>query len=103
MKTVLLRTLSNRLSFSTPFFVKQCLLINNNCKIPSSLPHKTDKSLSNSAFSDKDIGKINPNKAHGHDMISIHILQICGASIYRSFEIIFKSYSETGCFPSQWK
>ena len=36
------------------------------------------------------------NKAHGHDMISIGILKICGESISKLLEIIFKSCIKKG-------
>ena len=63
---------------------------------------KTDRFLSNTTFSSDDIQKIIENldsgKAHGHDRISIRILEICGSSICKSLEIIFKSCSEKGFF-----
>ena len=34
---------------------------------------------------------VDPSKAQEHDMISIQILQLCGPSICKLFEIIFKS------------
>ena len=46
---------------------------------------------------------LNPNKAHGHDSISICILQTCGKCIYKPYEIIHKSCFEKGCFPSEYK
>ena len=58
-------------------------------------------------FSQDDIGKIiqnlNPNKAHGHDNISIGMLKICGSFIYGPLELIFKEALSTGLFPSHWK
>ena len=61
------------------FFSKQCSLVNNNSKLPSVLTKKTCKSLSSVEFSTYNILKIirnlNPNKAHGHDMISIQMLK----------------------------
>ena len=57
------------------------------------------------SFSLEDIGKIienlNPNKAHSHDNISVHMLKICGSTIYRPLEIIFKEALSTGLFPSE--
>ena len=57
------------------FFSKQCSLVNNNSKLPSVLTKETCKSISSIKFSRYDILKINrnfnPNKDHGHDMISI--------------------------------
>ena len=45
------------------------------------------------------IKNLNPNKAHGFDMISIRILKISGDSFLKPLEFIFKSCFETGKFP----
>ena len=85
------------------FFAKQCSIIDNGSEIPSFLHTKTDKSLSNIAFTEKDIEKViqnlDLNKAHGHDMISIRILK----SIIKPLLIIFKKCLENGCCPNEWK
>ena len=51
--------------------------------------------MSSISFSSKNITKIirdlDPNKAHGHDMISIRMLKICDESILKPSVIIFKS------------
>ena len=89
------------------FFAKQCSLIKNSSKLPSHLHYFTDNCLSSVRFSQDDIAKIiqnlDPNKAHGHDNISIRILKICGSSIYKPLEMIFKQCIETGFFSSEWK
>ena len=58
-------------------------------------------------FSEDDIAKIlqnlDPNKAHGHDQISIHISKICGKTICEPLESIFCEYLNTGLFPLEWK
>ena len=46
---------------------------------------------------------MNPNKAHGHDNISIRMLKTCGSTIYRPLEINFKEVLSIGFFPSEWK
>ena len=48
----------------------------------------------------KIIQNLHPIKAHGHDNISSHMLKICGSSISRPLEMIFKQCIE---FPSKWK
>ena len=57
------------------FFASQCSLIKNDSKLPSYLNYNTDNRLSTVNFSIDDIAKIiqnlDPNKAHGHDKISI--------------------------------
>ena len=76
-------------------------------KSPSSFTLYTDNRLSTVTFSQDDISKIiqniNPNKAHGHDNISIRMLKICGPSIYGPLELIFKEALSTCLFPSNWK
>ena len=64
------------------FFSKQCSIIDNDKKLPSNLAYHTNEKLSNIVFNSEDIDKVisglDPNKAHGHDMISIRMLKMCG-------------------------
>ena len=57
------------------FFTSQCSLIKNDSKLPSHLNYNTDNGLSTVNISIDDAAKIiqnlDPNKAHGHDKISI--------------------------------
>ena len=88
-------------------FAEQCSLIKNSRKLASHFHYLTDNCLSSIRFSQDDIAKENqnldPNKAHGHDNISIRMLKICGSSIYKPLEMIFKQCIETGVFLSEWK
>ena len=63
------------------FFAKQCSLINTNSSLPSVLSKKTHKLLSTIHFTSNYILKIienlDPNKAHGQDMISIRMIKTC--------------------------
>ena len=93
---------------SNSFFAKQCSLIRNDSELPTGLTFYTDNRQSTVSFSHhKDVGKIiqnlNPNKAHGHDNISIRMLKICRSTIYRLLEKNFKEALNTGLFPSEWK
>ena len=89
------------------FFANQCSLIRNSSVLPTDYEFFTDKSLSNITFTDNDIGKItsslDPNKAHGHDMMIIHMLKICGDSIYKPLGLIFRACLEHRVFPQNWK
>ena len=77
------------------FIVKQCTIVNNNSK------HLTDSlKITNNCLSmifctkygiAKIIKNLDPNKAHGYDMISIFMLKIYGKSILKPLELIFKS------------
>ena len=42
---------------------------------------------------------LNPNKAHGHDKISIKMIQLCGESITPPLSTIFESEIKSGHFP----
>ena len=79
----------------------------NSSKLPLHLHYLTDNRLSSVSFSQDDITKVienlDPNKAHGHDNVSIRMLKICGSSIYKPLEMIFKQCIETSVFPSEWK
>ena len=77
------------------FFADQCSLISNGSVLPSELPSElTDSSVSSCHFAKDGIFRIvnnlGPNKAHGHDEISIRML-------------IFKTCLRTGIFPLEWK
>ena len=84
-------------------FAKQCSLIDNGSTLPSHVPLITKKSLSDVDFSVEDIkniiSKLDSNKAHGDDMISIRMLNLCDKSICKPFTIIFKSCLTQGIFP----
>ena len=77
------------------FFADQCSPISNGSVLPSELPLRTDSSLSSCHFTKDEILRIinnlDPNKAHGHDEVSIRMLKICGNSICRPLSIIFKT------------
>ena len=51
------------------------------------------------------IQNLDPNKAHGHDNISISLLKVCGPSIYavNALKNAFSQCLKTGVFPSEWK
>ena len=49
------------------------------------------------------INKLDSNNAHGHDEISIRMLKICGSSVCRPLQIIYKSCLDRGKFPQEWK
>ena len=70
------------------FFIK------NDRKLPPHLNYKTDNRLLTVNFSIHGSAKIlqnlDPNKAHGHDMISIRMVQLCGNSICKPLELIFQ-------------
>ena len=89
------------------FFSKQCSLITNNSKLLTSPSYLADKRLTSITFSADDIGKIirslNPNKAHGHDNLSIRMLKLCGDAICEPLQLIFNQALVSRSFPCDWK
>ena len=83
------------------FFAQQRTLIDNASEIPATRNIKSTKTLSSIPVTRADIDKVikslDPKKAHGHDMISIRVLKLCGDSVLPSLELIFKS-----CLESQY-
>ena len=49
------------------------------------------------------INKLASNKAHGHDEISIRMFKICGSSVCRPLQIVYKSCLDREKFPQEWK
>ena len=89
------------------FFANQCSLIPNNSILPSELKLLTEQTLTSCEFSETGVLQIinnqDSNKAHGYDMISIRLSQLCGETICRRLNITFKTCLITGKFPSVWK
>ena len=46
---------------------------------------------------------LNPNKAHGWDNVSIHMIQLCGKSIAKPLKYLFELSLTAGIFPEDWK
>ena len=82
-------------------------LISNSGILPSRRFFKTNKRLFALNIKKDDILKIirklNVNKAHGHDDISIRMLKICDSVITEPLSIIFKNCIDCGVFPDTWK
>ena len=78
------------------FFDKQCTIVKNASQLPTDSLKRTNNCLSTVPFTKDHIANIiknlDPNKAHGHDMISICMLKICCEAILKLLELIFKAY-----------
>ena len=89
------------------FFANQCSLINNNSQLPPTLSYKTNEKLSSTKINDDDIlkiiAKLDPNNAHGHDKISIRMIQIFSTSICKPLRLIFNYCIDNGICPCEWK
>ena len=89
------------------FYANQCSFINNNSQLPPTLPYKTNERLSPVKINNDDIlkiiAKLEPNKAHGHDKISIHMIKICSTAICKPLRLIFNQCIDNGIYPCEWK
>ena len=98
---------SKKADLFNSFFAKQCSIIENNSVLPLPTNPITDQYLANIEFTNDDIirilRKLDPNKAHGHDMISIRMLKMSGDAIIEPLFKIFKNCLKCGIFPDDWK
>ena len=89
------------------FFAEQSSLTSNSSELPSKIEYLTQSRLSLITFFKDDIAKmiqnLDPNKAHGHDQMSITMLKLCSISICKPLEIIFNRCLETVTFLNDWK
>ena len=103
MKTNSSQTSKKILNYLTIFFVNQCSLLSNNSALPTDLPQRTNKYLDSIHFSSNDIiiSRLDPNKAHGHDMLSIRMIKLCGNSICKPLSINFNDCLNEGKSPHE--
>ena len=84
-------------------FANQCSLRPDNSILPSEIKLLKEHTLISCDFSEPEIFQMinsqDSNKAHGHNVISIRILKLCGESICRPLNIIFTTSLNTGKFP----
>ena len=82
-------------------------LLKNISTLPNTCSKHTNNILDTIIFSKEDIYKIiknlDPNKAHGHNMISIRMIKLCSISICKLLEIIFQNCLRSSKFLSEWK
>ena len=89
------------------YFVKQCSLLVNDSSLPDSLPYRTTSRLENVEISEEKIVRIinelNPNKTHGCDKISIHMLQLCARECSKPLKMLFEKCLQSGHYAAIWK
>ena len=44
-----------------------------------------------------------PNKAHGHDDLTIRMIKMSASSISKPLAILFRNYLKSEWFPKEWK
>ena len=103
----LVTNFSEKTNLFNEFFTQQCNTIENDSTVPNDLVFETTERISAFDISKDEITKIirslDPNKAHGHDGISIRMLKLCASSISKPSPLLFKHSLENKCFPNEWK
>ena len=88
------------------FFSSQCTPFENNSELPN-LRFLTPSRISTFEVTLNEINDIisglNVRKAHGPDLISVNMVQLCGQHLCVPLKIIFENILDTGIFPDQWK
>ena len=74
---------------------------------PSSFNLATNETVTTINFDEqlnsKLIVALNPNKAYGHDGLSIRMLQMGSDFISKPLSITFRNFLKAGCFPAAWE
>ena len=80
-------------------------VIRNNSQLPPTVSYKINERLSSVKITDDDIfkiiAKLDANKAHGHDNISIRMKKICSTSICKPWKLIFDRCIDNGIYPCE--
>ena len=89
------------------FFSQQCTNIVTDSTVPSTPSFISDKKLNQIDFNIDTvidiIRNLNPSKAHGHDGISIRMIQLSCKSIAKPLYLLFRNCFEASTFPIEWK
>ena len=96
-----------KVNYFNRFFNQQCTVISTDSSIPSSVNLTANETVTKINFNEQLISKLiialNPIKAHGHDGLSIRMLQMGSDSISKPLSIIFRNCLKAGYFQTAWK
>ena len=96
-----------RNAISLIYILRNSARLVKNRKLPSVLAVHTESLLKSFHFSaDSIVGiikKLDPRKAHGHDMIAKCMLKLCGDFILNPLEMFFKNCLKEGISLDEWK
>ena len=102
----ILLNFQNKANLFNDFFVQQCSVLRNDSALPN-MEYNTVVRKSNVSITEdktvKIIRKLNANKAHGCDNMSIRMLKICDTAIAEPLKLIHEKCLDTGRYPCLWK
>ena len=103
---VFITNFQNKANLFNGFFVQQCSVLRNNSAL-SNIEYKTVVRKSNVSITEdkivKIIRKLNSNKAHGYDNMSIRMLKICDTATAEALKLIYEKCLDTRRYPRLWK
>ena len=88
------------------YFIQQCTTIDTGSKTPENRTPSTPPLTEFTILDEKIIliiRSLNPNKAHGWDDISIHMIKLCDDVLLLPLKLIFENCLSQGIFPEIWK
>ena len=92
---------------TSAFFTQQRAVISTNISIPFFINLATNETVTKINFDEQLIAKLivalNPNEAHGHDGLSIPMLQMDFDSLSKPFSIVYRNCLKAGFFSTAWK
>ena len=99
-------SLTQKCMFFNSYFAVQCTALLNNTQFPTRITTHSESVLTSIDFFERFsniIKQLYPNKAHGHDNISIRIMKLCQDSINKPLETILRKCFHERIFPNGWK
>ena len=103
---VFITNFQNKANLFNDFFVQQCSVLRNDSALPN-MEYRTVVRKSNVSITEDKIvniiRKLNSNKAHGCDNMSIRMLKICDTTIAEPLKLIYEKCLDTGRYPRLWK
>ena len=106
LECVFITNFQNKTYLFNDFFVQQCSVLRNNSAL-TNMEYKTVVRKSIVSITEdkivKIIRKLNSNKAHRCDYMSISILKICDTAIAERLKLIYEKCLDTGQYPRLWK
>ena len=102
---VFIKNFQKKANLFNDFFVQQCSVLRKDSALPN-MEYKTVVRKSNISVTEdkivKIIRKLNSNKAHGCDNMSIRMLKICDTAIAEPLKLIYEKCLDTGRYPCLW-
>ena len=85
------------------YFSQKCTAVDNVRSIRPNITFATENFEFCTDNIIKVIKSLDPDEAHGHDVISIRMIKLYAFSIAKPFSVFCRNCFENECFPEEWK